>query len=135
MRSLRLRLSVFVLVIIFALIYGCSTFEEPQYTNGYYIVTINQSFNEVHNKSLKLIKSGEVQDSSGHFYTVKLNKVDGNRAIVVGESNFDPSDFIEVALYNKSKDETKISVRYGEDGDSIKSSAFISLVQKKTSKS
>ncbi|QIW10612.1 DUF3568 family protein [Francisella sp. LA112445] len=136
MRSLKLRSSVFVLVIIFALIYGCSTFGTGSYyKDGYYITTINQSFNKVYSESLRLIKTGVTRDNSGNEYSLKVDKkLAGGGGVIVAESNTDNSDFIEVVIQEQSKDNTRIAVKHGSNGDTIGSSAFVTMIQDNLSK-
>ncbi|WP_150466992.1 DUF3568 family protein [Francisella sp. SYW-9] len=130
MRSLKLRLSVFILVIVFALIYGCSSINrDGYYKDGYLVVTINQSFEKVYNKSLDLIKSGQLRDYTGHEYNIDVNKKMVDEAEIIAKSSVDSSDFIAIIFTKRSKDQTKVAVKHNKNGDTIGSSAFISMLQ------
>ncbi|MED7818525.1 MULTISPECIES: DUF3568 family protein [unclassified Francisella] len=136
MNSLKSRSIILVLAIAIGLIYGCATYKGSDYNdNGYYLTTIDQSFDNVYNGALKVVKTGQTADTNNQSYDIKINKKTSDEAVIIGQNDTNPSDYIEIIIRKESADKTRLSIKYGKDGDSIRSSALIPIIQKNISKS
>jgi hypothetical protein len=99
------------------------------YENGYYVEKINYDFEKVYKATIDAIKSGQTYDSSGNPYQLKVNKKIKDSAMIEAASDSDPSDFLEILIKKVSKDSSVISIKYGKEGDSIRSSALIGIIK------
>ncbi len=129
MRLLRSKFNLIVLSIVLAVLSGCSTFSYNNFNDGYYTTTINQKFDDVYKASLEALEYGQTYDLKGSPYDVKINKKLTNTAVVAAESDSDPADFVEIAIQKKSQDKTELSIKYGNEGNAIRSSALVSIIQ------
>ncbi|MED7788478.1 DUF3568 family protein [Francisella sp. 19X1-34] len=129
MRLLKSKFSLIILVATIVILSGCSTFSGSSFNNGYYTTTLNQSFDNVYEASLNIIKNGQTFDLNGSPYDIKINKKMSNEAVIAAESDSDPADFIEIAIEKETKDKTQISIKYGSEGNAIRSSALIPMIQ------
>ncbi|QIW10611.1 DUF3568 family protein [Francisella sp. LA112445] len=129
MSTLRSKFNLIVLAIVLAILSGCSTFGGSNFNNGYYTTVLNQSFGSVYKASLEALENGQTYDLNGSPYDIKINKKMENEAVIAAESDNTPSDFVEIAIEKKAKDKTQISIKYGSEGNAIRSSALVSLIQ------
>lgn len=129
MRLLRSKFNLIVLSIVLAILSGCSTFSGTNFNDGYYTTTINQKFDDVYGASLGALENGQTYDLRGSPYDIEINKKLTNTAVIAAESDSDPADFVEIAIQRKSKDKTELSVKYGNEGNAIRSSALVSIIQ------
>ncbi|MED7818524.1 MULTISPECIES: DUF3568 family protein [unclassified Francisella] len=130
MKYLKSKINLLVVVMVLTLLVsGCSTFGKTHYEDGYFTTTIDQSFDNVYNGSVEAIKNGQTYDLNGDPYDIKINKKMSNEAVIAAESDNNPADFIEIAIEKKTKDQTQISIKYGKNGDPIRSSALIPIIK------
>ncbi|WP_150466991.1 DUF3568 family protein [Francisella sp. SYW-9] len=129
MRFLKSKLSLIILVATITILSGCSTFDSSSFNNGYYTTTLNQNFDNVYKASLATIKNGQTYDLNGSPYDIKINKKMSNEAVIAAESDSTPTDFVEIVIEKKSKDKTQVSIKYGSEGNAIRSSALIPIIQ------
>ena len=126
-------LFIFVFTLLFV---SCVTTDDVEYKNGYYIVNIDYGFNQVRKASAEVIESGEVTvDTDGEGYLLKSNKLDkkknANRAVLKGINESDSKDTILLIITEVSENITKISIKYGDHGNSIRASTFVKNLKKR----
>ena len=129
MRLIRSKFSVIALTIILAILSGCSTFGGSNFNDGYYTTALNQSFGNVYKASLEALENGQTYDLKGSPYDIRINKKLTNTAVIAAESDSDPADFVEIAIQKKSQNKTELSIKYGSQGNAIRSSALVSIIQ------
>lgn len=129
MRLIRSKFNVIALTIILVILSGCSTFGGSNFNDGYYTTALNQSFGNVYKASLEALENGQTYDLKGSPYDIRINKKLTNTAVIAAESDSDPTDFVEIAIQKKSKDNTELSIKYGSEGNAIRSSALVSIIQ------
>ncbi|BCD90847.1 lipoprotein [Francisella halioticida] len=130
MRFLKVKFSVLILLIMtLATLLGCSTLDASNFNDGYYTTIVNESFDNVYKASLEALKNGQTFDLKGSPYDIKINEKKINKAVIAAESDSDPADFVEIAIQKKSEDKTELSIKYGKNGNTIRSSAFIPFIQ------
>ncbi|MED7818523.1 MULTISPECIES: DUF3568 family protein [unclassified Francisella] len=131
MKILKTNFKFFSLAIFLTLISACTTFDgnDIKYKNGYSIANVNKSLDNVYNEVLRLIESGQAPSLSGSAYTMNTNQKNENKAFVLAVNDNNPNDFIEAVMQKTSANTTRLSVKYGKQGDSIKSATLISLIQ------
>ena len=131
MKTLKTKTYILILVALAALISSCATSSDDNgisYKNGYYITSINYSFDDVYSASRTAIESGQTFDIDGNPYKLVTNKRVGDEAVLKAVGKSDPSDYVDVAMIKISDTSTKLYIRYGDKGDSIRSSGFISII-------
>ncbi|AIT10044.1 hypothetical protein LO80_08710 [Candidatus Francisella endociliophora] len=131
MELLKRKFYAVFLVIMLATISSCAMFGNDtgtSYENGYYSTTMKHSYNEVYDATIEAIKTGETYDSSGSTYDIKLNKKTDEAAVIEAFSNRDRSDYLEVVIKPESDKLTRLSIKYGSQGNSIRSSALEDII-------
>lgn len=116
---------------------GCVTTDPINYKNGYYIVNFDYDFDQVYKASSEVIKDGETLDTDGEAYILTYNKSakkrDLDRAVLKGNNDSNAKDTILVIVSEISENITKVSIKYGEYGNSIRASTFVENLKKKLS--
>jgi hypothetical protein len=113
-----------------AVISSCATSNKDgtRYVDGYYIANLNYSLDKVYKATVEAIQTGETYDVSGSPYYLKVNKKGQGKAVLEAYSDSSSSDFVTVEITEISKDESRISIKYGREGNSIRSSALIEII-------
>ncbi|AJI52433.1 DUF3568 family protein [Francisella philomiragia] len=112
-----------------SLLYNCSANNAPYYTQGgYYISTVNYSFDLVHNAVVSAVEND--QTYTGATYKLDVDKSDGKYAIVRGiNPNGDNNDYVEVEVSKKSANQTQLNIKYNNNGDALRSSALLEIIK------
>ncbi|MEY8766985.1 DUF3568 family protein [Francisella philomiragia] len=132
MKTVKLRIYAIISVVILALIAGCSSIENNngiKYVEGYYIIEMPYSFDKVYGAALESIKTGETYTTNGTPYDLKINSNASGKAILEGVNDNDPKDTIRVEIVKLSDKLTKVAIKYGKDGNSIRSSAEVQIIE------
>ncbi|MEY8673161.1 DUF3568 family protein [Francisella philomiragia] len=132
MKTIKLKIYAILSVVILALIAGCSSIENNngiKYVEGYYIVNMPYGFDKVYSAALESIKAGETYTTTGGPYDLKINDNTGVKAILEGVNDNDPRDTIRVEIVKLSDKLTKVAIKYGKDGNSIRSSAEVQIIE------
>lgn len=133
MKMFKLKINAAILVILLVLMSGCTMFSNSndngvKYEGGFFIVTLNDKFEKVYDATIEAIKTGQTYDANNSTYDLRINKKTDNKA-VIGAIGSNASDFVEVVMAKTSDDTTKISVKYGKEGDTIRSSALVGIIK------
>lgn len=131
MKNIKLNLRLLTLVIIVTLVSACATNNIKYNNKGYSVVNVHKSLSDVYNESLKLIETGQAPSLAGETYTININQKSDTKALILAVNDNAPNDFIEVVMQKTSQDTTRLAVKYGKQGNSLKSATFISLIQEK----
>lgn len=129
MKGLKARIYIIFLVVALAVISGCASDKGTQYKDGYYITTINYNFDTVYNTILQAIQNGQTFDYKGNPYDISVNKNNGTDAEIDAASDSDPTDSLQVAMKKLPDNTTRISIKYGSQGNSIRSSALVGIIE------
>ncbi|ABK90252.1 DUF3568 family protein [Francisella tularensis subsp. novicida] len=129
MKGLKAKIYIIFLAAVLAVISGCATDKGTQYEDGYYITTLNYNFNTVYNATLQAIQNGQTFDYKGNPYDISVNKNNGTDAEIVSASDSDSTDSLQVAMKKLPNNATRISIKYGSQGNSIRSSALIGIIE------
>ena len=107
------------------------TFCQSQSPAIVFQISWSKSLSDVYNESLKLIETGQAPSLAGETYTINTNQKSDTKALILAVNDNAPNDFIEVVMQKTSQDTTRLAVKYGKQGNSLKSATFISLIQEK----
>ncbi|AJI53059.1 MULTISPECIES: DUF3568 family protein [Francisella] len=132
MKTIKLKIYAILSVVILALIAGCSSIENSngiKYVEGYYIIEMPYSFDKVYNAALESIKTGETYTINGVPYDLKINSNANGKAILEGVNDNDLKDTIRIEIVKLSDKLTKVAIKYGKDGNSIRSSAEVQIIE------
>lgn len=132
MRFIKQSLSIVFLLVTLALVTSCAQLGDSgatRYQNGYYKATMQYGYEDVYSATIEAIESGETYDTNGNPYQIKLNKKTDESVIIEASSSGDHSDYLEVIIKPKSDEVTSLSIKYGADGDSIRSSALENIIE------
>ncbi|OEZ33091.1 hypothetical protein AS144_05920 [Francisella endosymbiont of Amblyomma maculatum] len=116
------------LVVALAVISGCASDKGTQYKDGYYITTLSYNFDTVYNAALQAIQNGQTFDYKGNPYNISVNKNNGTDSEIDSASDSDPTDSLQVAMKKLPDNTTRISIKYGSQGNSIRSSALVGII-------
>ncbi|WP_425536937.1 DUF3568 family protein [Francisella-like endosymbiont] len=108
---------------------GCASDKGNQYKDGYYITTLNYNFDTVYNATLQAIQNGQTFDYKGNPYDISVNKNNGTYAEIDSASDSDLADSLQVAMKKLPDNTTRISIKYGSQGNSIRSSALVGIIE------
>lgn len=116
----------------FLFIGGCATSDQADatYEQGNYTVDMNNSMKQVYDATLRAVETGQTYDDTGNPYIISINKINDKSALIKAQSGGDPSDYLYVAFGKKTNDSSIIRIRYGQNGDEIRSSALIPIIKK-----
>lgn len=131
MAIIRRKFYLIFLVVVLALVSGCAEMGnsgDTRYENGYYSEKLPYTYKDVYKATLDAIHTGQTYDKNGNTYDIKINKEQDNGAIIEAFSSSDSSDYLEVIIKEISEDNTLIKIKYGVNGDSIRSSALVNLI-------
>ncbi len=131
METLKLNLKFLILAIALALVSACATNNIKYNDNGYSVANIHKSLNDVYNESQELIESGQAPSLVGESYAMNTNQKSDTKALILAVNDNDPNAFIEVVMKKTSQDMTRLSVKYGKQGNPHKSAIFINLIKEK----
>ncbi|APC91149.1 MULTISPECIES: DUF3568 family protein [Francisella] len=129
MKRLKAKIYVIFLALALVVISGCACDKGTQYEYGYYITTLNYNFKTVYKATLQAIQNGQTFDYKGNPYDISVNKNDGTDAEIDSASDSDPTDSLQVAMKKLPNNATRISIKYGSQGNSIRSSALIGIIE------
>ncbi|MEY8713721.1 DUF3568 family protein [Francisella philomiragia] len=132
MKTVKLKIYAILSVVILALIAGCSSIENSngiKYVEGYYIIEMPYSFDKVYSAALESIKTGETYTINGVPYDLKINSNANGKAILEGVNDNDLKDTIRIEIVKLSDKLTKVAIKYGKDGNSIRSSAEVQIIE------
>ncbi|MBK2356923.1 DUF3568 family protein [Francisella hispaniensis] len=129
MKGLKAKIYIIFLAVALAIISGCASDKGTQYEDGYYITTINYNFDTVYNATLQAIQNGQTFDYKGNPYDISVNKNNGTDAEIDSASDSDPTDSLQVAMKKLPNNTTRISIKYGSEGNSIRSSALVGIIE------
>ncbi|BCD90846.1 hypothetical protein fh0823_09850 [Francisella halioticida] len=82
MKAMKLNLKFLALVIIITLVSACVTSNIKYNNEGYSIVDIHKSLNDVYAKTLRLIESDQVSNSGSDSYTMNTNQKSDKKALI-----------------------------------------------------
>ncbi|APC97691.1 DUF3568 family protein [Francisella frigiditurris] len=116
----------------FLFLSGCATTDQANatYEQGNYTVNMDSSMKQVYDATLRAVETGQTYDDTGNPYIISINKINDKSALIKAQSGADPSDYLYVAFGKKTNDSSIIRIRYGQDGDEIRSSALIPIIKK-----
>lgn len=125
---------VIISAVMLLLVSGCTMFSDSKYNNakykdGYFIVVLNEKFDDVYDATLQAIERGQTRDANDNAYNIKVNKKVKNKAVIGAISSLEPSDFVEVIMIKTSENKTRVTVKYGRQGDKDMSSALINIIK------
>ncbi|MDE5006989.1 DUF3568 domain-containing protein, partial [Francisella tularensis subsp. holarctica] len=83
--------------------------------------------NTVYNATLQAIKNGLTFDYKSNPYDISVNKNNGTDAEIVSASDSDSTYSLQVAMKKLPNNATRISIKSGSPGHSIRSSALIGI--------
>ncbi|AEI35867.1 MULTISPECIES: DUF3568 family protein [Francisella] len=133
MKIIKLRNYALLSILVFAFVTGCSTVENNngiKYVEGYYIVNMPYSFDKVYSSAYQSIKAGETYTStSGAPYNLVVNKKTNETATLEGINPNDPRDTIKINIKKISDTSTSLAIKYGKDGNSMRSSAEVQIIE------
>ncbi|AJI55770.1 hypothetical protein LA56_873 [Francisella philomiragia] len=132
MKTIKLKIYAILSVVTLALIAGCSSIENSngiKYVEGYYIIEMPYSFDKVYSAALESIKTGETYTINGVPYDLKINSNANGKAILEGVNDNDLKDTIRIEIVKLSDKLTKVAIKYGKDGNSIRSSAEVQIIE------
>ncbi|ALB01391.1 hypothetical protein ACH24_01030 [Francisella persica ATCC VR-331] len=129
MKGIKTKIYIIFLVVTLAVISGCANDKGTQYENGYYITTLNYNFDTVYNAALQAIQNGQTFDYKGNPYNILVNKNNDTDAEIDSASDSDPTDSLKVAMKKLSDNTTRILIKYSSQGNSIRSSALVSIIE------
>ena len=93
------------------------------------ITTINYNFDTVYNATLQAIQNGQIFDYKSNLYDISVNKNNGTYAEIDSASDSDLTDSLQVAMKKLPDNTTRISIKYGSQGNSIRSSALVGIIE------
>ena len=130
MKTLRVKMYTISLMILMALIAGCSTMgiDKSTYTNGWYVVQIPYNIDKVYSSAVSSITSGETYANGGANYDLRVNKKTSDNAILEAANDSEQGDVLVIELVKVSDTITKIGIKYGKDGNSMRSSAEVGII-------
>lgn len=132
MKTIKLKIYAILSVVILALIAGCLSIENSngiKYVEGYYIIEMPYSFDKVYNAALESIKTGETYTINGVPYDLKINSNANGKAILESVNDNDLKDTIRIEIVKLSDKLTKVAIKYGKDGNSIRSSVEVQIIE------
>ncbi|AXA33462.1 DUF3568 family protein [Francisella adeliensis] len=132
MKTLRLKTNILILIAILIVVSGCTMFgnsNDTEYKGGFLMVTLHEKFEEVYSATIEAINKGQTYDENNSAYDLRINEKTDSKAVVGAISENNPSDFVEVVMAKTSDDTTRISIKYGKQGDTIRSSALIDIIK------
>ncbi|MED7788477.1 DUF3568 family protein [Francisella sp. 19X1-34] len=131
MKDFKLNLKLLTLVVIVTLISACATNNIKYNNEGYSTANVHKSLNKVYSETLRLIESGQAPSLAGETYAINTNQKSDQKALILAVNNNDSNDFIEVVMNKISQNTTSLAVKYGKQGNSLKSATLISMIQGK----
>lgn len=132
MNRLKVNPYMLLLVIVVTLMSSCTMFgnsNATEYKGGFLMVTLHEKFEEVYSATIEAINKGQTYDENNSAYDLRINEKTDSKAVVGAISENNPSDFVEVVMAETSDDTTRISIKYGKQGDTIRSSALIDIIK------
>jgi hypothetical protein len=133
MKNLNSKISVLILSIIFTMLSSCAMFSSSsnatEYKDGYYIATLHHSYDKVYNATIESIKVGQICDLNGKLYNISSTDKMNTMAVIVAKSQNSSSDYLDIIIKKVSKDTTKIYIKDGASGASIRSSSLVTAIQ------
>ena len=132
MKTLRLRMYTIPLMVLMALIAGCSTTDsdDSSFTNGWYVTQLPNSIDKVYSAAVGSIESGETYANNDAIYDLRVNKKTSDQAILEAANDNERGDTLVIELVKVSDNVTKIAIKYDKDGNAMRSSAEIGIIKK-----
>ncbi|QIW10609.1 DUF3568 family protein [Francisella sp. LA112445] len=131
MKNIKLNFRLLILVVLMAMVSACATNNIRYNNQGYSTVDVHKSLNDVYSEALRLIESDQAPSLAGESYAINTNQKNEQKALILAVNDNDPNDFIEVVMKRVSQSTTNLAVKYGKQGNSLKSATFISMIQEK----
>lgn len=133
MKTFKITPNILFFLMITLLIVSCATSNENEgqlLNSGIYVKNIDAEFNSVYKASRLAIESGEAYDLSGKVYSLRESKVTDSKAIIQRVSKSDAKDYVYIVILKKDENTSQVKIKYGNKGDSIKSSALMDMIEK-----
>jgi hypothetical protein len=132
MKTLKLKIYSLSLMALIALFVGCTTYDngDSTYVNGWYVVELPYSLDVIHKSAVNSIESGDTYTNNGSNYDIRVNKKTSDKAILEAANDSERGDTLIIELVKISDNLTKVAIKYGKDGNSMRSSAEIGLIKK-----
>ena len=130
MKTLRLKTYTILLMVLMSVIAGCSTTNnsESTYVNGWYITKLPYNIDQIYNSTLNAIESGITYADDDSNYDLRVNNKTSDKAIIEAVSNSQRGDTLVIELVKLSDNLTKVGIKYGKHGNSMRSSAVIVII-------
>lgn len=129
MLILRKNLALLFLVILFAVLASCSAYEDSHYKDGFYRTTLKYSFEDVYKAAVETIESGQTFDEKGNPYDLRINKKTDTDAVLEAYNDSNSADYIIIKIKKVSQDETMLSIKYGQQENSMIASSVASIIE------